>query len=84
MSQIREQLLEKISSRQAQVAVIGLGYVGLPLAVELAKAVFLTVGIDLDRHKIDSDNAGQSYIGDITTAELGAAFAGWQRACIER
>jgi UDP-N-acetyl-D-glucosamine dehydrogenase len=75
MSQFRDQLLEKIASRQAQVAVIGLGYVGLPLAVEFAKAGFRTVGIDLDRRKVDALNAGQSYIGDIATAELGAVVA---------
>ncbi len=49
MNQIREQLLGKIASRRAQVAVIGLGYVGLPLAVEFARAGFRTVGIDLDQ-----------------------------------
>jgi UDP-N-acetyl-D-glucosamine dehydrogenase len=75
MDQMREQLLEKISSRQAQVAVIGLGYVGLPLATEFAKAGFRTVGIDLDKRKVDALNAGQSYIGDVPTAELGAMVA---------
>lgn len=72
---MREQLLGKISSRQAQVAVIGLGYVGLPLAMEFAKAGFRTVGIDLDKRKVDALNAGQSYIGDVATAELGAMVA---------
>jgi len=73
MNQIREQLLEKIASRQAQVAVIGLGYVGLPLAVEFARAGFRTVGIDLDQRKVDALNGGQSYIGDVAAAELSAA-----------
>jgi UDP-N-acetyl-D-glucosamine dehydrogenase len=75
MRQPREQLLAKISAREAQVAVIGLGYVGLPLAVEFARAGFRTVGIDLDKRKVDALNAGQSYIGDIATAELGAVVA---------
>ncbi len=73
MNQIREQLLGKIASRRAQVAVIGLGYVGLPLAVEFARAGFRTVGIDLDQRKVDALNEGQSYIGDVATAELSAA-----------
>jgi len=65
MSQFRKQLLSKISSHQAKVAVIGLGYVGLPLAVEFARAGFNTIGIDVSAHKVKSVNAGRSYIGDV-------------------
>jgi UDP-N-acetyl-D-glucosamine dehydrogenase len=63
-------LLTKIQTRDLQAAVIGLGYVGLPLAVELAKAGYRTVGIDLDRRKVEAINAGRSYISDVSQAEL--------------
>ncbi|MDQ6698965.1 MAG: nucleotide sugar dehydrogenase [Acidobacteriota bacterium] len=63
-------LEEKIKSRRARVGVIGLGYVGLPLAVEYAKAGFTVTGIDLSTAKIDRVNAGDSYIGDIASSEL--------------
>ena len=70
MTTPHDTLLDRIAARRAQVAVIGLGYVGLPLAVELAKAGFCTVGIDLDARKVDALNAGTSYIGDIATDEV--------------
>jgi UDP-N-acetyl-D-glucosamine dehydrogenase len=63
-------LLEKIESRRARTGVVGLGYVGLPLAVELAKAGFHTTGIDLDQRKIDAIVAGRSYIPDVATSEV--------------
>ncbi len=63
-------LKNKIESRRARVGIIGLGYVGLPLAVEYAKAGFTVTGIDLSSAKIDRVNAGDSYIGDIRSAEL--------------
>jgi UDP-N-acetyl-D-glucosamine dehydrogenase len=63
-------LAAKISSRQARVGIVGLGYVGLPLAVEYAKAGFSVTGIDLSSTKTDLVNAGESYIGDIQTREL--------------
>ena len=65
-------LLEKISSRQARAGVIGLGYVGLPLAVELGRAGLTTTGIDLDSRKVDEINAGHSYIPDVATADVAA------------
>ncbi len=71
MTQI-EKLSAKISSRKAQVGVIGLGYVGLPLAVEFAKAGFTVTGIDVQQSKVDSVNKGESYIQDIPTATLAA------------
>jgi UDP-N-acetyl-D-glucosamine dehydrogenase len=73
MTNSRETLLAKINQRQARIAVIGLGYVGLPLAVEFAKAGFSTVGIDLDERKVEAINAGHSYIGDVAEADLAAA-----------
>ena len=63
-------LAEKITSRRAKVGVVGLGYVGLPLAVEFAKAGFEVTGIDLNQEKADLVNAGVSYIGDIKTGDL--------------
>jgi UDP-N-acetyl-D-glucosamine dehydrogenase len=63
-------LEEKISSHSARVGIVGLGYVGLPLAVEFAKAGFSVTGIDLDAVKTGRVNAGESYVGDITSAAL--------------
>jgi len=65
-----EQLREKIASRAARVGVVGLGYVGLPLAVEFAKAGFHVTGIDVQQSKVDQLNLGQSYIQDIPTSVL--------------
>ncbi|MGZ3443666.1 MAG: nucleotide sugar dehydrogenase, partial [Polyangia bacterium] len=64
-------LLEKIKTHEAKVAVIGIGYVGLPLCVEMAKAGFHTTGYDMHEAKVKSVNAGKSYIGDISDAVLG-------------
>ncbi len=63
-------LERKIKSRSARIGIVGLGYVGLPLAVEFAQAGFRVVGIDLDERKIRSVNAGTSYIEDVATATL--------------
>lgn len=65
-----EILEEKIRTRTARVGIVGLGYVGLPLAVEFAKAGFTVTGIDLSEPKIRSVNTGQSYVGDIPTPAL--------------
>lgn len=63
-------LLEKIKTHDAKVAVIGIGYVGLPLCVEMAKAGFHTTGYDKSDGKVKSLLAGKSYIGDIPDDEL--------------
>ncbi len=60
------QLIEKIRTRKAKVAVIGLGYVGLPLSVELAKAGFNVTGFDVSKDKIKLLNSGKSDIDDVT------------------
>jgi UDP-N-acetyl-D-glucosamine dehydrogenase len=65
----------RIADRTARVGVVGLGYVGLPLAVELARAGFVTTGIDLDRQKVDAVNAGTSYIPDVPTEEVARLVA---------
>ena len=64
------ELLEKIESREISVGVIGLGYVGLPLAVEKAKAGFKTIGFDVQKEKVDMVNRGQNYIGDVVDEDL--------------
>jgi len=63
-------LEEKILSRRARVGVVGLGYVGLPLAVEFAKAGFSVTGIDVSAEKTRRVNAGDSYVGDVRSATL--------------
>jgi UDP-N-acetyl-D-glucosamine dehydrogenase len=68
--QVGRELEYKISNRSARLGVIGLGYVGLPLATEMAQAGFPATGIDLDRRKVDSINAGISHIPDVTSETL--------------
>jgi UDP-N-acetyl-D-glucosamine dehydrogenase len=67
---IRENLEKRIRDRCARVGVIGLGYVGLPLVVEMAKAGFEVTGIDIDGSKAESVNAGKSYILDVPSETL--------------
>jgi UDP-N-acetyl-D-glucosamine dehydrogenase len=67
-----QKLGDKIDRRSARVGVIGLGYVGLPLAVELARAGFHVVGFDIDGEKVRSIENGTSYIGDVTSEDLQA------------
>src|ERR1700687_388780 len=69
-------LLERIRARKARVGVIGLGYVGLPLAVEFAHAGFDVTGFDVDAVKTDQINAGKSYIPDVAEADLAACVRG--------
>src|SRR5438552_14635184 len=68
-----DRLRRKIESREARVAVLGLGYVGLPLAVEFAAAGFNVTGIDLDPHKVKTLNSGHSYIKDVEEQAVRAA-----------
>jgi UDP-N-acetyl-D-glucosamine dehydrogenase len=65
-------LLTKIHDRTAVLAVIGLGYVGLPLAVAFAQAGFRVIGIDVDPRKVDALAAGASYIGDVPSEDVAA------------
>jgi UDP-N-acetyl-D-glucosamine dehydrogenase len=67
---MKTDLLNKIENRTAVVSVVGLGYVGLPLAVEIAKAGYTVIGIDVNAKIIDKVNAGKNYIGDVKDAEL--------------
>jgi UDP-N-acetyl-D-glucosamine dehydrogenase len=72
---LREQLVAKFQARDAHVAVIGLGYVGLPLAVTFAEAGYRVTGIDLDQRKVDALNRGESYIEDVPAAKVAALMA---------
>ena len=59
------ELNKKIQDRTAKIGVIGLGYVGLPLAIEFVRAGFNVVGIDINENKINSINQGKNYIKDV-------------------
>ena len=65
-----KELKEKILDRTARVSVIGLGYVGLPLAIEIGKAGFNVIGIDTDEEKVEKINSKNSYIPDVTKETL--------------
>ena len=67
------ELKEKIRNRHARIGIIGLGYVGLPLAVEFAKAGFQVTGFDVDVAKIAAINKGHSYIGDVSSEDVSTA-----------
>lgn len=67
---MKKKLLEKIKNREIVVGVVGLGYVGLPLAVEKAKAGFKTIGFDVQSEKVNMVNRGYNYIGDVVDSEL--------------
>ena len=64
------QLAKRIAKRTARIGVIGLGYVGLPLAVEFAKEGFGVTGIDLDRKRVNGVNRARSYILDVPSEDL--------------
>ena len=63
-------LLNKIKAQKANIGVIGLGYVGLPLSVEKAKAGFVVLGFDVQCEKVEMVNRGENYIGDVVPEEL--------------
>lgn len=70
MSVLKQQLLDKINNKTAKVGVVGLGYVGLPLAVEKANAGYQTIGFDVQEAKVDMVNEGKNYIGDVVDENL--------------
>ncbi len=72
---MKEMLLKKIKEKSIKVGVVGLGYVGLPLAVEKAKAGFETIGFDVQEHKVHSVNQGHNYIGDVVDSDLAELVA---------
>ncbi|MGI6145770.1 MAG: NAD(P)-binding domain-containing protein, partial [Peptococcia bacterium] len=61
---------KKLLNKSATLGVVGLGYVGLPLAVEKAKAGYKTIGFDVQKTKVDMVNAGKNYIGDVVNEDL--------------
>ncbi len=67
---MKEKLLKKIENKEIVVGVVGLGYVGLPLAVEKAKAGFKTIGFDVQEEKVNLVNKGINYIGDVVDSDL--------------
>jgi UDP-N-acetyl-D-glucosamine dehydrogenase len=78
------ELLKRIENKSARVGIIGLGYVGLPLAIEFARAGFHVVGFDVDRSKVDSLNGGSSYIPDVPSDHVADAVArGLFRATVD-
>ncbi len=66
----KEDLQRRIAAKDLLCGTVGLGYVGLPLAVEKAKAGFKTLGFDIQQEKVDMVNAGQNYIGDVVDEDL--------------
>src|ERR1019366_1567493 len=70
LSTIAAQLTEKIANKTARVGIIGLGYVGLPLAVEFAKAGFSVTGIDVIESKVEGINAGDSFVQDVAPVDV--------------
>ena len=80
---MKRRLLRMIQERSLVCGVVGLGYVGLPLAVEKAKAGFRTIGFDIQPERVAMVNQGQNYIGDVVDQELGALTAGGMLAATE-
>ncbi len=81
---IKNEIINLIEDQRARVGVIGLGYVGLPLAIEFASRGFKTTGFEVDEKKVEQINAGRSYIGDISTQQVKESVeAGRLRATID-
>ena len=76
----RQRIVELLAGKQARIGIIGLGYVGLPLAVGLAHRGFQTVGFEIDARKAEALNAGRSYVGDVSGEEIAEALSA-QRFC---
>src|SRR5882757_5187918 len=67
----KQVIIERLTEKRARIGVIGLGYVGLPLAVEFAQRGFRSTGFEVDHKKIGEINSGRSYIGDVSSAAVG-------------
>lgn len=70
MNELKNQLLLKLKNKTARLGVVGLGYVGLPLAVEKARAGYEVIGFDVQNQKVEMVNKGENYIGDIVDDDL--------------
>ena len=66
-------LIDKINDKSAKIGVIGLGYVGLPLAIEFTNAGYNVTGVDVDQRKVDLINSGKNYISDVKDSLLNEA-----------
>lgn len=77
---MKTHLLQRIQAKEARVAIVGLGYVGLPLALSFAEAGFQVTGLDIDAQKVEQLNAGQSYIEHIPGSRVAAAVTRGFRA----
>src|SRR6267378_1285675 len=81
---IKNEIINLIKDQRATVGVIGLGYVGLPLATEFAGKGFKAIGFEVDEKKVEQINSGQSYIGDVSTRQVKElADAGRLRATVD-
>lgn len=67
---LKQDLLRKFAAREATVGIVGLGYVGLPLAVEFAESGYQVIGVDVEEDKVAQINAGSSYIADISDTRI--------------
>ncbi len=67
---MKNNLQSKINDKTAVIGIIGLGYVGLPLAVEFANNNFTVIGIDINKDRVDQLNKGENYIGDVSDENL--------------
>ncbi|MFN2597855.1 MAG: nucleotide sugar dehydrogenase, partial [Pyrinomonadaceae bacterium] len=67
---IKDDIKRLVGAREARVGVIGLGYVGLPLAAEFARRGFAAVGFEVDANKADAINRGESYIADVSSSQV--------------
>ena len=76
MTKVKEQLLSKFTSREAVVGVVGLGYVGLPLALRFAEAGFKTIGFDIDAEKVDALREGRTYLQTVDARRVKSAVGG--------
>ena len=70
-----QEWIGRVERREARVGIIGLGYVGLPLALEFGRAGFAVLGFDIDPAKVEKLNRGESYIFRIAAEEIAAARA---------
>ena len=70
MSDTKETILKKFNTRTARIGIVGIGYVGLPLAVVFAEAGFDVIGVDPDAEKVRAINRGESYILDVPTEQV--------------
>lgn len=81
---IKNEIINLLKDQRAHIGVIGLGYVGLPLATEFASSGFHAIGFEVDNNKVTQINSGQSYIGDVSTQQVKQAVdAGRLRATVD-